>query len=87
MRNLFFLPLLLLAGCAFGPQYHSTYQFITPATKSARECAMRCPGMGAERARCHQRCGGQVVENRECIAACRDTHVAPVETPAMIVEE
>ncbi len=87
--SLLLLP-LLLAGCVGmqgGPQYHSSYQFVAPKTKSARECAMRCTGMGAERAACHERCGGQVIENRECIAGCRHDHVAPVATPNMIVED
>lgn len=84
---LVFCAILLTACTAFGPQYNSTYQFVAPKTKSARECAMRCTGMGAERATCHERCGGHVIVNRECIADCRHDQVAPVETPAMIVEE
>jgi hypothetical protein len=84
---LIFLP-LFLAGCTmFGPQYNSTYQFVAPKTKAARECAMRCPGRGAERAACHERCGGQVIEQRDCVSGCRHDHVAPVATPTMIVEE
>lgn len=87
MRHILLLLPLLLAACTGmerGPQYHSTYQFVAPKSKAARECTMRCPGMGAERASCHQRCGGQVIENRECVAGCRHDHVAPVVTPNMI---
>lgn len=89
MRHTLLLLPLLLAGCTTlgGPQYNSSYQFVAPKTKSARECAMRCGGMGAERATCHERCGGQVIVNRECIADCRHDQVAPVATPSMIVEE
>ena len=87
MRHILFLMLFGIGLAACAPQYHSTYQFVMPKNRAAQDCALRCGGMGAARAACHERCGGQVIEQRTCVAGCKDTHVAPVATPMVLVEE